>query len=85
MHFAGATSTSIEMKKALERHNRKEADVIPIILRPIYWQGLLGHLQALPAEARPVVDRYWYNIDEALYNVAESIHKIVEAYRSVSK
>jgi TIR domain-containing protein/biotin-dependent enzyme len=30
---------SIEMKRALERHERGEAYVIPIILRPTYWQA----------------------------------------------
>src|SRR5258708_4414882 len=29
---------SIEMKHALERHARGEAKVIPVILRPVYWQ-----------------------------------------------
>src|SRR5436309_328404 len=29
----------IEMTRALERHKRREARVIPIILRPVYWQG----------------------------------------------
>src|SRR5947209_20056526 len=53
----------IEMKKALERHRREEANVIPIILRPVYWQGVLGKLQALPTDAKPVIDRYWHSID----------------------
>ena|SRR5438876_5073972 len=69
---------SVEMKRALERHDRKEATVIPIILRPIYWQGLLGKLQALPTDAKPVVDRSWHNLDEALYDVSEGIRKVVE-------
>src|SRR2546423_8296044 len=30
---------SKEMQQAIERHNRGEAIVIPIILRPVYWQG----------------------------------------------
>jgi hypothetical protein len=30
---------SIEMERAMERHERGEARVIPIILRPIHWQG----------------------------------------------
>src|SRR6266700_7401715 len=36
---------SVEMQRALERHKHQEARVIPIILRPVYWQGLLGKLQ----------------------------------------
>lgn len=54
---------SVEMKRALERHDRKEALVIPVILRPIYWQSLLGKLQALPTDAKPVVDRSWHTLD----------------------
>src|SRR5216684_9393103 len=37
----------IEMKRAIERHQRGEALVIPVILRPVYWQGApFGKLQA---------------------------------------
>src|SRR5438876_11871174 len=40
---------SIEMKRALERHERGEARVIPVILRPVYWQGApFSKLQTLP-------------------------------------
>src|SRR5215469_1243043 len=44
----------IEMKRAIERHERGEARVIPVILRHVYWQGILGTLQALPTDAKPV-------------------------------
>ncbi|HEU5375283.1 MAG TPA: toll/interleukin-1 receptor domain-containing protein, partial [Ktedonobacteraceae bacterium] len=44
-----------EMQHALQRHQRGEARVIPIILAPVMWQITpLGALQALPKEARPV-------------------------------
>lgn len=69
---------SIEMKRALERHNRGEAYVIPVILRPVYWQGLLGNLQALPKDAIPVTDPDWHNLDRAFFDVAEGIHKVVK-------
>src|SRR5947209_1704101 len=55
----------IEMKRALERHDRKEATVIPIILRPIYWEGTLGNIQTLPKDALPVTDPAWHNLDRA--------------------
>lgn len=67
----------VEMKRALERHQRGEARVVPIILRPVSWQGILGTLQALPTDAKPVVDRYWHTLDEALYDVAEGIRTVV--------
>ncbi len=51
--------------------------MIPVILRPIYWQGVLGNIQALPTDAKPVVDRYWHTLDEALYDVAEGIRTVV--------
>jgi len=69
---------SIEMKRALERHQRGEARVIPIILRLVYWQGILGNLQALPTDAKPVMSSRWYNVDEALFDVAKGILKVVE-------
>lgn len=45
-----------------------EACVIPPILCPTHWHGLLGCLQALPTNAKPVIDRYWHNKDEAWYD-----------------
>ena len=40
----------IEIRRALERHKKGEAKVIPIILRPTLWhEGPLGQLQALPS------------------------------------
>lgn len=69
---------SKEMKLALERHQRGDARVIPIILRPVYWQGALGKIQALPTNAKPVIDRYWHSMDEAFFDVAEGIRKAIE-------
>jgi len=68
---------SKETERALERHERGEAHVIPVIIRPVYWQGApIGKLQALPTDGKPVTS--WYNQDEAFFNVAEGIRKIVE-------
>ena len=74
----------IEMQRALERHDRGEARVIPIILRPVYWQGLLGKLQALPTDAKPVMSSSWQFQDEAFFNVTEGIRKVVEQITSLS-
>jgi WD40 repeat protein len=38
---------------------------------------VLGKLQALPTDAKPVVDRSWHTLDEALYDVAEGIRTVV--------
>ncbi len=70
---------SIEMKRAMERHEHKEARVIPIILRHIRWQGApFGKLQPLPTGGIPIVDPDWHNLDRAFFNVAEGISKVVE-------
>jgi hypothetical protein len=70
---------SNELKRALERHERGEARVIPVILRRVYWQGApFGKLQALPTDAKPVTGPNWHNQDEAFFNVAEGIRKAVE-------
>ena len=66
------------MKRAMERHRLKEARVIPIILRPVHWQGaLFGKLQALPTDTTPVISSKWYSRDEAFFNIAEGIRQIV--------
>jgi WD40 repeat protein len=69
----------IEMQRALERHERGEAVVIPVILRPAYWHGKpLGKLQALPTDSKPVTDPEWHNQDRALYDATGGIYKVVE-------
>ncbi|MFN0086167.1 MAG: TIR domain-containing protein [Blastocatellia bacterium] len=68
----------IEMTRALERHERGEAVVIPIILRPCDWKGeLFGRLHVLPKDARAVT--LWPNQDEAFMNVAEGIRAAIES------
>ena len=68
----------IELRTALERHERGEARVIPVILRPVdNWQAApFGKLQAAPTNGRPVTQ--WPNPDEAFANVAGHIRNAVE-------
>jgi hypothetical protein len=68
-----------EMQQALERDQRGEAQVIPIILRPTHWQETpFGMLQALPKDGIPVTDNRWNSRDDAFYNVTEGIKRVVE-------
>lgn len=68
---------SIEMTRALERHNAGEAYVIPIILRPVDWEGApFSNLQVLPTDAQPVTS--WSDRDAALLNVIKGIRKAIE-------
>ena len=67
---------NVEMNLALERHDRHEAIVIPIILRPVDWSGApFAHLQALRQDAKPLT--VWANRDEAFLNIAQGIRELV--------
>lgn len=74
---------SKEMTKALERVERGEARVIPVILRPCQWiQTPLKVLQAVPKGAKPVTT--WANEDEAFDDVAARIEAVVEELRNAA-
>ncbi len=80
----------IEMKRAMERHERGDAQVIPVMLRHVYWQSApFGKLQALPTDAIPVLSSKWHTLDEAFYDVAEGIRiavkEINEQYPSLGE
>jgi len=65
----------IEMEKAMERHKKGEARVVPVMLRSCMWQHMpFSSLKALPLDAQAVST--WPDRDAALVSVAESI-KIV--------
>src|SRR5712691_2268019 len=67
----------IEMKRALERHEAKEAQVIPIILRPVHWEDApFRKLQVLPTDGKPIT--LWPNHDEAFWDIAKGIRKVVK-------
>ena len=68
----------VEVKHAIERHKRGEARVIPVILRPVYWQSEFGILQALPKDGLPITDSNWHDVDQACFNVAEGIRNVVK-------
>lgn len=62
----------LEMKRAMERHEKKEARVIPVILRPCDWHDLpFGKLLGAPKDGKPITT--WANIDEAFLDVVRSI------------
>ncbi len=67
----------VEMKLALERHEKGEARVIPVILRPCDWQKMpFGKLQVLPKDGRAVTD--WTRRDQAFLDIARGIRRVVE-------
>lgn len=67
----------IEMRRAIERHQRGEARVIPLILRPCDWHDApFGSLEALPRNRKPIST--WKHPDEAFAEVAHYLRQIIE-------
>jgi tetratricopeptide (TPR) repeat protein len=68
---------SVEMQRAMMRHERGEARVIPIILRAVNWNDApFSRLQALPVDAKPV--KSWSNQDDAFFSISEGVRKAVK-------
>jgi TIR domain len=61
-----------EMTRAMERHEKGDARIIPVILRPCDWHDLpFGKLLAAPRDGKPITT--WPNIDEAFLDVERAI------------
>src|SRR5262249_49254579 len=68
---------SVELAGALERHKANTARVIPIILRPAFWEiAQFGKLQALPhtSDGRPLAVTSWSQRDDAWTNIVQGIY-----------
>lgn len=75
-YMASDYAYGIEMQRALERHEHGEARVVPILLRPTYWEGApFGKLQVLPTNGNPIT--IWPNLDLAFSDVIQGIREIV--------
>ncbi len=75
--FLASKYCNIELQHALERQQAGEARVIPIILRPVDWQGSpLEKLQGLPTNFKPVTE--WDDRDVAFRDVAKGIRAAVD-------
>jgi hypothetical protein len=80
---------SIEMWRALERHDRQEADVIPILLRSLHFIGAPPFakfqmlptnrkIQMLPTNRKPVMR--WRDRDSAFFDIACGIERVAQKY-----
>lgn len=67
---------NIEAKTAIEKHQRGEAVLIPVIVRPSDWtHSPFGTFQSLPKDALAVTK--WDDEDEAWLNVIQGIRKTI--------
>jgi inactive STAND/TIR domain len=69
----------IELKRALERHESKEARVIPVILRAVDWRGSpFGKLSVLPENGKAITS--WDNEDEAFTDVVKGLRRFIDSF-----
>lgn len=67
----------VELERAMTLHSEKSVCVIPIILRPVDWEGLpFARLQALPRNSTPITS--WTDQDQAFVDVAKGIRQVAE-------
>lgn len=66
----------VEVARAMERHDAKEARVIPVILRPCDWHDLpFGKLMAAPRDGKAI--KSWPDLDEAFLDVVRQIKAVL--------
>ena len=64
-----------EMRRAMERHEQRDARVVPVILRPCDWHNApFGKLKAVPADGKPMVN--YSQLDDGLVEVVREIRRI---------
>lgn len=81
--LSSAYITAVELKRASERYQAKQAEVIPVLARCIGWETTafgtitLGELQALPTGAKFI--EKWDSLDEAFTSVEEGIRRVARS------
>ena len=67
---------SVEMTRAIARHDADQARVIPIILRPTDWKGApFSKLKALPTDGKAVTR--WPTPDDAFVDIVKGIREAI--------
>ncbi len=67
----------VEAQLAMDRHERGEARVVPVLLRPVFWQDTpMRKYLALPKDGRPITS--WPNRDEGFLNVVSEIDRVIK-------
>ncbi len=73
----------IEMKRAMERHERGETRVIPVILRPCDWHSTpFGKIKAIPDDGKAVTK--YQTLDDAFLEITQAIRRITQQIRQAS-
>ena len=82
-YYDSAYIHEVEIKYALARHEKGEAKVLPIIVRPVDFSDdpIISRLQVLPTDGRPVTDRHWQNRDDAWLDVVAGVKRTLGTIR----
>ncbi|HYU71710.1 MAG TPA: toll/interleukin-1 receptor domain-containing protein [Ktedonobacteraceae bacterium] len=68
---------SLEMTRAIARHDANQARVIPIILRPTDWKGApFAKLKVLSTDGKAVTR--WPTRDDAFVNIVQGIRQAID-------
>lgn len=77
--IASSYCYEVELQEAMRRHEAGDAIVIPVILRPCYWQGLpFGKLQAATRNGLPVIK--YPTLDDGFLDVVKAIKDAAERF-----
>jgi len=70
---------SREVMQAIQYHEREEALVIPVLLRPVSFKdALFASLPSLPTNREPVVN--WQSRESAFVDIALGIERVIQGY-----
>jgi hypothetical protein len=68
-----------EMRKAISRHEKGDAVIVPVLLHPCDWHDTpFAKIQALPQNGKPVSDSSWHSVETAFSQIALKIKEVVE-------
>jgi len=68
-----------QMQKLVKRHASGKILLVPVLLRPVFWQATpFAHIQPLPGHGRPVTSTDWSTRDEAWLEVTRGIVHILQ-------
>lgn len=73
----------VELKHAIERANKGEAYLVPIIIKPCLWKELeISAYQVLPENGHPITDSdKWSDVNKAYLNITEQLLELINQIR----
>lgn len=81
--LASEYCNSVELKQALQHHEKGEVVIVPIILRPVDWSiSPFSMLQPLPTDGKAVVN--WVHRDQAFFDISQGLRHLIEQRRQAS-